>query len=329
MVCSLLLAASGAVIAYPPGARQVTLSVLAVDSHDQPVGDLSSEDFQVSDNGKPQRIVLFRRNEGAPQLAAPPKPGDSPDQPRVSPAVVILFDLLNANFSNRGYGVEEIIHALEHLESSDSLYLYLLTNGGSLYPVHALPGTDAEAASKTPWTQQIRPLLNSAVNNVYGLKPVDETQVAIRIETTYRALEMLASKMASIPGRKNVVWITHGLPTIIRMADGEPYDYSPKLQRLATALDQSGMTLNSVDQGSEPGSGAADTLKQFADLTGGRVYPSDLDKAISGVMSASRSGYQIDYAAPPPDGKYHKIRVTCSRKGIRIQTEQGYYSNPK
>jgi VWFA-related protein len=119
------------------------------------------------------------------------------------------------------------------------------------------------------------------------------------------------------------------LPIIIRLAGGEPYDYSPKLQRLATTLDQSGITLNSVDQGSEPGSGTADTLKQFADLTGGRVYASDLDKAISEVMSASRSGYLIEYVAPPPDGKYHKIRVTCSRKGIRIQTRQGYYSNPK
>jgi hypothetical protein len=26
------------------------------------------------------------------------------------------------------------------------------------------------------------------------------------------------------------------------------------------------------------------------------------------------------------DGKYHKIRVACSRKGVRLQTKQGYYA---
>jgi hypothetical protein len=62
-------------------------------------------------------------------------------------------------------------------------------------------------------------------------------------------------------------------------------------------------------------------------LTGGTVS-TDFEKVISEVMNASRSSYVIQYAAPPPDGKYHKIRVTCSRKGIRIQTRQGYYAYP-
>jgi hypothetical protein len=26
------------------------------------------------------------------------------------------------------------------------------------------------------------------------------------------------------------------------------------------------------------------------------------------------------------DGKYHKIRIACSRKGVRLQTKQGYYA---
>src|SRR5262249_15430469 len=105
-------------------------------------------------------------------------------------------------------------------------------------------------------------------------------------------------------------------------------DYAPRLHGMATTLDDEGITLNSVDQGSEPGSGTKDSLEQFAELTGGKVYANDIEKAIAEVMAASRSGYMIEYDAPKPDSKFHKIRVTSSRKGLRLQVKQGYYANP-
>jgi VWFA-related protein len=329
LIGSLLLAAGvafsqGRPSSLPQRSKMVTLNVVAFDNHGEPAVDLRSEEFQVSDQGKSQRIAFFRHTEDVPQLAAPPA-ADGSSKRAVPHPMVILFDLLNANLSNRGYGVDEIVHSLEHLESGDSVYLYLLTNSGSLYPVHALPTAEADAgAAKTPWTQQIRPLLDAAMNNVYGLRPVDDTQDNVRIETTYGAFETLASRMAPIPGRKNIIWITRGIPITIRLIGGEPYDYSRRLQRLATAVDQVGITVNSVDNGGVAGD-AIYTLDQFAELTGGTVS-TDLGKVISEVMNAARSSYLIQYAAPPPDGKYHKIRVTCSRKGIRIQTKQGYHA---
>src|SRR5215469_9781805 len=123
----LLVAASLA--AFPQTSARITLNVVAFDNHDQIVSDLTSHDFQVSDQGKPQRIVSFHRNANALQ-AAPP--------------VVILFDLLNDNLGNRGYGTQEIIKTLEPLKSSDSLYLYLLSSQGELKPVRGLPNPQAQ-----------------------------------------------------------------------------------------------------------------------------------------------------------------------------------------
>src|SRR5215469_10089740 len=108
-VLALVWAASLA--AFPQTSARITLNVVAFDSHDQVVGDLTSQDFQISDQGKPQRIVSFHRN-------ADPQ----------APPVVILFDLLNDNLANRGQGTAEIIKTLEHLQLSDSLYLYLLSS---------------------------------------------------------------------------------------------------------------------------------------------------------------------------------------------------------
>jgi hypothetical protein len=45
------------------------------------------------------------------------------------------------------------------------------------------------------------------------------------------------------------------------------------------------------------------------------------------VLNAPRATYIIEYAAPAPDAKYHKLRLTTSRKGIHLQAEQGYFAN--
>jgi VWFA-related protein len=290
-----------------PG-RRITLNVIAFNNSGQPVDDLNKEDFQVSDQGQRQNIGVFRRNGSDPGRLR-----DSRASSRVAPAVVLLFDLLNDNLGNRGYGEEQIDRALEPLESSESLYLYLLTRQGSIVPIRGVPNPGASVdVETTPWTRRIRPILSSALDRVYGLKPEGLDTVG----TTLAAIGALASPMRGMPGRKNIIWITHGVPE------------AAGLIPLATRLDREGITLNSVDQGVDPGSGAINTLDTFAELTGGKVYANDIHKAVVEVMSASRSGYVILYAAPRLDGKYHKIRVTCSRKGIRLQVKQGYYANP-
>ncbi len=43
--------------------RTQSLNVIAVDNQGQPVNDLTSDDFQVTDAGKPQKISFFRHNE--------------------------------------------------------------------------------------------------------------------------------------------------------------------------------------------------------------------------------------------------------------------------
>src|SRR5215471_14227415 len=95
----LIVVWAASLAAFPQTSTRMTLNIVAFDSHDQIVGDLTGQDFQVSDQGKLQRIVSFHRN-------ADPQ----------APPVVILFDLLNDNLANRGQGTAEIIKALEHLQ---------------------------------------------------------------------------------------------------------------------------------------------------------------------------------------------------------------------
>lgn len=298
--------------AFPQQSRRhITLNVVAFDSRDHIVNDLNREDFQISDQGKTQTITAFSRyGEKQPRLGRGGQAGR-----QVPPPVVLLFDLLNDNLGNRSYGAQEISRVLEQLEISDSLYLYLLTKEGRLKPIRALPapGEDAEAEN-TPWAQHIRPLLQAALDNSYGLRP-ENMDVA---GTTFNALETLAASLRRFPARKNLVWMTHGLP----------WTDTEQVRRMGTRLDREGLTISSVDQGSDPASGAIDTLEELAETTGGQVFANDFQKAVTEVIAGSRAGYVVEYDAPRPDGKYHKIKVTSSRKGIRLQAEQGYYANP-
>jgi hypothetical protein len=72
-----------------------------------------------------------------------------------------------------------------------------------------------------------------------------------------------------------------------------------------------------------------ETLDQFAQLTGGHAFMSpDIRGAIALTASDARVSYQLAYEPSLGnwDGKYHKIRVTSARKGVKLETKQGYYA---
>jgi len=290
-----VLFVAASLAASPQTSTRITLNVVAFDNHDQTVSDLTGQDFQVSDQGKPQRVVSFHRN-------ADPQ------------AVVILAD--------GGFGTEGI-KVLEHLKLSDSLYLYLLTD--ELKPVRGLPSPqEHNPPEKTPWTEHIKPLLEAAIGSPSGRRVVN------RADTSFTAIETLGAALKPFPGRKNLIWITIGVPLSSSPAEaarGREFDNSSLINRIATTLDHDGVTLSSVHQGNNVENGDVATLDQFADLTGGKVYANDFEKAVKEVMAASGSGYVIEYDGPQLDGKYHRIRVSCSRKGVHLQVKKGYYAN--
>jgi VWFA-related protein len=322
-----------------PERRLVNLNVIAVDNHGEPVTDLTADDFQVADAGKPQKIAFFHHTDGKLWQVPALKPNEFSNRKgaNIPFATVILLDLLNERFGTSGTAWNELVHSLERLETADYLYLYLLTVTGQVYPVHGLPGAEAEAArpEEQPWTRQAKPLLDEAMRKVAGLKSAG-IDVAVRVPLTYRALNSLAGELSSVPGRKNIVWITDGVPLVLgpaRSDTGQLVDFTPQLRQLTEGLERSGIAVYPVQQvfaGSRLES--ADTLDEFAGLTGGRPDAGkDIGAAIEQSMKDLRTGYQIAYYPPVRnwDGKFHKLRVTSTRKGVRIQAKTGYYAWPE
>ncbi len=80
-------------------------------------------------------------------------------------------------------------------------------------------------------------------------------------------------------------------------------------------------------QGSDPGL----DLAQMARLTGGHAYfRLDVLSALKQVAGSAGSAYEIAYSPSTDnwDNKFHVIRVTCDRPGIKLQLRERYFALP-
>jgi len=160
----------------PAPATLVKLNVAAADAKGQPVLDLSAADFRILDNGKPQTIASFHRREGFQASFAPlgPRQFSNRSASDIPHATMILFDLMNMRFEDRGYVITQLVHALQQFESGDNLYLYLITVDGRLYPVHGLPASAGDtAANDAAWPRDIQTKLTEAMQETSRQRPVD------------------------------------------------------------------------------------------------------------------------------------------------------------
>jgi hypothetical protein len=51
------------------------------------------------------------------------------------------------------------------------------------------------------------------------------------------------------------------------------------------------------------------------------------ENAIVDSLENAPPRYQLAYESPPPDGKYHKLRVVCTCKGVKIESRRGYFAD--
>ncbi len=340
--------------------HELILNVTALDDRGDPVTDLTREELQVFDDGKPQSIVTFVPGAAKPVAETPPS------------ATVIFYDLLNFNNRNREYVSTFIVKALQPLETADTVYLYLLTDRGEIFPVHGFPetppapylqttrGASGENSAPPPWTRQIKPLLDQAIQKVYGIRPVNDRDKGFRAATTFSALSVLQQAFVPIPGPKSIVWISSGVTNwpnyqygckdMIITEEAGSYvagkctdtcreqvkciDYEPFLQHFSTELARTNTlmyTAENLPEGAMPPTdrgSSADTLRQLADLTGGRMYTgTNMDAAITEAIKNARGRYRISIATANPNGKHHKLRVTCTRKGVRVEGPRGYFAD--
>jgi VWFA-related protein len=236
--------------------RLVQINVLVHDHHGRPIGDLTKDDFVVTDQGKPQTISLFTVDK---RLATPPgsaassrvmarnvvtnRPTQTAGQGSVT---VLLLDFYNTKLTDQMYARRQLVKFLRQIQPGDQIGIYALkgsgfsivhdftNNGEALEEAleRVMPGFSHELDASNPEPA------STADDNANDVIDTSNTVVATfftrnRVINTCEAFKALANHLEGIPGRKNLVWVSGGFPIDIGFGDSDDRTRSPLFSQIA------------------------------------------------------------------------------------------------
>ena len=180
---------------------------------------------------------------------------------------------------------------------------------------------------------------------------------------TSQALQTLANHLSSIPGRKNLIWISGAFPEILGLKGGadlwsEVDSYAEEVQRITHALGNANISIYPIDstgliadprfdadrggqqaiaeirqpQGYEIAmrDASISTMEVMARETGGRAYfnNNDVEGSIRKAVDDSAVSYLLGYypAESDWDGKFHKLDVKIDRPGMDVRARKTYFA---
>lgn len=328
-----------------PAARQepqsplLTFNIVALDPKGGSAGELHESDLRIYDDGKLMHPVFCRPLETAGP-STPLGSGEYSNRPirGESQTVLVLLDLLNENFAERGLAWNDIAHAFQKVDARDRVFVYLVTAEGVLYPVHPMPAAGNTTPPDADWASKVPALLDRAIHNVYGLKPQEyRVNVDARVRRSLDLLKDVATDLGAQPGRKSLVWVSHGFPiSATSTVDNRFRDYTPAIRDLGSDLARSGIILYTVDQAqrSTDGVASSDTLRELAGFTGGVFLSTDQTlSAIQQAIAEAKATYRIGFIPPLDrwDNRFHRLRITVEGKNdrLRLRAPQGYFGDAR
>jgi VWFA-related protein len=304
--------------------RETIVDVLVTDDQGNPVRGLTQSNFTVQEDGQPQPIRSFYEYDtNTPPTPAPTLPPDTYTNARTLPAKgpvqIFLFDLLGSAPADIERSKKYIADYLRTMPAGTQVVLFAFSPSKDLVLLHDFT-TDGPAAA-------------AAVNNLndeWTREPVVATPIAIA------GMNQIADYVASIQGRKNLVWIVPGMPLLIlrdgglSWAIGAPPDMTivHRLMDLYDRFNLEQIAIYPLDPRGVHGLGFA-TLKAqaVADATGGTLDDTnDYKGELTKVVDQSSHLYTLSYVPPraDTDGHYHPITIAVDRPGLHVVYRGGY-----
>ena len=346
--------------------RLVQVSVVAHDGHGKPVEDLTASDFRVFDNGQEVKVDFFEKDvAGVQPPAQEPNPAGGPRSwsnrgGRAGTPVnltILLYDALNTKRPDQGRAKNEIVKFLGQLNPSDRIALYTL--GENLHILHDFT-SDTEAllqalgryrgynGSQGVETQKAVPNDDLAQNNeeldfnTAAEEAIEQLKTVNRVVRTTDALEAIATHVASLPGRKSLVWVSGSFPLLMgydrdqtdsRSWGLDQQEFTEQVERATRALNDANVAVYPVDPAglafnnqaltqrqptslnpriagqapvnTDPNVNEKVTMEEFAAATGGLAFhdTNDISGAMRTVMDDSRLVYTLAYT--PTHGEWN------------------------
>ena len=256
---------------------------VATDGKGRPVPDLKAEDFLVTEDGHPQSLRSFSFQRPAvsndlPQTPAPQLPPgvvtNIPHYKKGDIWNVIVLDALNSPMLDQSSTRQQLLKVINKIPNqpaaiyilSDRLRLLQdfstdpaalkrviagLNNKGSALLDNAKGGHEAERYDPVIWAV-LPASAKAAILRYEGEGTASRTRD--RLQLTLDALNAIAQNLKSLPGRKNLIWVSEGFPfsiepgTIVNARDHvSGRNYTVSISSTANALFDSQIAIYPID----------------------------------------------------------------------------------
>lgn len=256
--------------------RLVQISVVVHDKKGQPVGDLTKDDFIITEKGKPQAISYFTVESSRKLNSTPPdKLGAgwytnqlSQRDNAPNAVTVVLIDALNTKLLDQVYAREQIVKFLSQIQPQDRVAIYLM--GTSLRILHDFTNDSSSLVAKMKrFRGEVNPENNLGPDPSLdptgdpdldaflqqGFQMESDFRTVNRVLTTCAGLEAIAHHLERVPGRKNLLWLSGSFPLQIGMDDTDPTanptrerrTFAEEMERAVRAINQANLAIYPVD----------------------------------------------------------------------------------
>lgn len=263
--------------AQPPfktATRLVQVSIVVQDGSGRPVSGLIAGDFEIRENGTPQRIAHFAASGDGPlkasPLAAPHTFTNTLDGRIGTGATILLFDRLNTRPLHQTQARHAVVRFLEQLAPGDRVGFYVLesdridilhdftTDASVILAALARRGSSVSGAMVASDDAVERPQPPGVSDDPAGdarmEQWLDQADAALqefnaqrRVRATVGALEALAQRLAGVQGRKNVIWLSDGISLSLPKPGVTYRDMDEDVRRATRALSHADIAIYPVD----------------------------------------------------------------------------------
>jgi VWFA-related protein len=317
--------------------RLVFLDVTVLDKQGHPVvSGLTKDDFSITEDKKPQRIFSF----DAPDAHRAEDDMANAELAGHSPMMIFVLDLLNSRFEDFSY-------------IRYSVRKYLAAQPTQL---------DAPAELMVLGNQSLEIVQGYTRNKTDLLYALDHVPRALpyklsapwngeRLSQSIQALQQVALQNRHISGRKIIVWVGVGGPSMntsdvlgagdevrlyVHQTTNMLVEARTSLFMIYPGLMNPDSVLRRMTLMSEFGKITENdpfvgdvSFPLFVNETGGKLYNrNDVDVEIKQSQELGSKYYTLTYRPQAGDanGKFRKIRVTLRNPNLHVLTQSGYYS---
>ena len=368
-------ASPGSTPTFQVNANLVVLDVTVTDSHGDAVRGLTPSDFTVLENGRQQTIRIFREHTAGEQATAPAVPRLAPGTftnytpiPATGPINILLFDALNTPVADWGFAQKEVQKYLKEYPPGAPMAIFGLSSQlrllqGFTSDPETLRAALNGKALKELWNNLgvFGQMKRTANGLFYGYGRRGDME-QIRISYTLGAFNQLGRYLSSIPGRKNLIWISASfpinnlagpgalgvMPDILVSFEDEFRDTTDLLDRSQVAVypvDARGLMVGPIASAAHARAPGPQTESNFlttieyehqamteiADGTGGKAFvnTNGIAKAVAEAVEDGADYYMIAYT--PADqrwnGRYRNVHIQVARHGVALAYRHGYYAD--